>query len=135
LSRTNRVGIAKVTFQRREHLCALKPLENIMVLNTLYYHDEIVTRKELNPPPQNLEENELEMAASLVKAMSVSFHPEKYKDEYHTALKQMVEAKLKGVEIKTPEEPKTDIPDLMAALKASLEAAKKKPASREVVRA
>jgi DNA end-binding protein Ku len=135
LNRSHQVGIAKVTFQRREHLCALRPLDNIMVLNTMYYHDEIVNRKELNPPQQKLENNELEMAASLVKAMSVSFHPEKYKDDYRTALKSLVEAKLKGVEIKTPEAPRTEIPDLMAALKASLEAAKKKPAQREAVRA
>jgi DNA end-binding protein Ku len=135
LNRTNRVGIAKVTFQRREHLCAVRPMDNIMVLNTMYYQDEIVDRKELNPPQQQLENNELEMAGSLVKAMSVTFHPEKFKDEYHSALKKLVEAKLKGVEIKAPVEPKTEIPDLMLALKASLEAAKKKPAKREAVTA
>ncbi len=101
----------------------------------MYYHDEIVDRKELNPPQQQLENNELEIADSLVKAMSITFQPEKYRDDYHLALKKIIEAKLKGVEIKYPVEPKIEIPDLMLALKASLEAAKKKPARPEVVMA
>ena len=97
-----------------------------MVLHTMYYHDEIVSHKEIKPPQPKLTEAELEMATSLVKAMSITFKPEEYKDEYQEALKEMVEAKLKGVETKAVEEPKVEIPDLMAALKASIEAAKKK---------
>lgn len=133
LSKTKRVGIAKVTFQRREHLCTLKPFDDIMVLQTMYYQNEIVSHAEMAPAKQKLTEAELEMATSLVSAMATSFKPEQYKDEYHQALKQMVEAKLKGVEIKAPEEPKAEIADLMTALKASLEKAKKR-SSREVVK-
>ena len=133
LARTGRIGIAKVTFQRREHLCALKPLDSIMVLHSLYYHDEILSHNELNPPQTQLTEAELEMATSLVKAMSTSFKPEQYKDEYRKALQEMVEAKLKGVEIKVTQEPKVEIPDLMAALKASITATKKRAAEREAV--
>jgi DNA end-binding protein Ku len=135
LAKTSRIGIAKVTFQRREHLCALKPLDSVMVLHTLYYQDEILGHNEISPPQPKLEESELAMATSLVKAMSVSFKPEQYKDEYQRALKEMVEAKLKGVEIKAPEEPKVEIADLMEALKASIKAAKKKSPEREVVMA
>jgi DNA end-binding protein Ku len=135
LNRTDRVGIAKVTFQRREHLCVLKPLDSIMVLHTLYYYDEILSRKNLNPPQPQLTEAEMEMATSLVKTMSVPFKPDQYKDDYQAALKELVEAKLKGIEIKIPEEPKVEIPDLMAALKASLESTKKKLAEREAVMA
>ena len=134
LTRTNRMGIAKVTLQRREHLCALKPLDSIMVLHTLYYHNEILNHKDLNPPQPALSERELEMATSLVKSMSAPFKPEQYKDEYQAALKELVEAKLKGVEIKAIEEPIPEIPDLMAALKASLEATKKKPVERKAVK-
>lgn len=135
LTKTGQVGIAKVTFQRREHLCALKPLDSIMVLHTLYYHDEILDHEEIKPAPQSLAESELEMATSLVKAMSIPFKPEEYKDNYQEALKEMVEAKLKGVKIKVVPEPKTEIPDLMEALKASIAATKKRPAEREVVMA
>jgi DNA end-binding protein Ku len=135
LTKTNRVGIAKVTFQRREHLCALKPLDSIMVLHTMYYHDEILKHDEIKPAPQSLSGSELEMATSLVKAMSIPFKAEEYKDNYQEALKEMVEAKLKGVKIKVVEEPKTSIPDLMEALKASIAAVKKRPAEREVMMA
>jgi DNA end-binding protein Ku len=135
LAKTNRVGIAKVTFQRREHLCVLKPLNSIMVLHTMYYQNEILSHAELNPPQPQVTDAELGMAKSLVEAMSISFKPEQYKDDYQLALKEMVEAKMKGTEIKVTEEPKVEIPDLMAALKASIKAAKKKTAEREAVTA
>jgi DNA end-binding protein Ku len=133
LSKTGRVGIAKVAFQRREHLCALRPLEDIMELNTLFYQNEIVSHSELAPAKQKLTPAELEMATSLVTAMATSFKPEEYKDEYHLALKKMVDAKLKGVEIKMPKEAEVEIPDLMSALKASLEAAKKRKTEKQKV--
>lgn len=135
LAKTRRVGIAKVTFQRREHLCALRPLDDIMLLQTMFYHDELTSHSELSSPKQKLTEAELGMATSLVTAMSATFKPDQYKDEYHQALKQLVAAKLKGVEMKAPQEPKADIADLMSALKASLAEAKKRPKSREAVTA
>ena len=134
LTRTNRVGISKVAFQRREHLCALSPLDSIMVLHTLYYHDEILSHEEIKPPKVKMADAELEMATSLVKTMAISFKPAEYKDDYQESLKELVEAKLKGVEPKAIEEPKIEIPDLMAALKASIEAQKKKTVEREPVR-
>jgi DNA end-binding protein Ku len=132
LLKTDRVGIARVTFQRREHLAALRPLDNVMVLHSLYYHDEILSPDEPAPAKPQLSAAELEMAASLVKAMAAHFRPQEYQDSYRDALKQMVAAKLKGVAVKAPEEPQAEITDLMAALKASLEAArakKKEPAA------
>lgn len=132
LNKTKRVGIAKVTFQRREHLCALRPLDAILALHTLYYPDEILDRKEITAPKENLAPRELEMAASLVTAMSAGFKPEDYKDEYRLALKKLIEDKLKGVEIKAPVEKTEEIPDLMTALRASIEAAKKHPGKKAV---
>lgn len=125
LLKTQRVGIAKVTFQRREHLCCLRPLENILALHTMYYPGEIISRKDLTAPEQKVSAEELEMATSLVKMMVMSFKPGDYHDEYHDALKKLIEAKLKGVEIKVPKVPKIEVVDLMSALKASLETAKK----------
>jgi len=66
----------------------------------------------------------------LVKAMAKSFKSEDYKDEYHEALKRVVEAKIKGEKIVAPVMPKAEIGDLMAALRASIEAAKKEPVLR-----
>jgi DNA end-binding protein Ku len=125
LEKTGLVGIAKVAFQRKEHLCCLRPRDKIMMLNTLHYQQDILPVDESGSPEPKLSAEEIEMASRLVEAMSTSFKPDKYRDEYATALQEMVEAKLKGVEIKAPEIPKVEIGDLMKALKASVAAASK----------
>jgi len=128
LVKTGRVGIGKVTFQRREHLGCLRPLEDIIILHTIHYETEILSRKEITPPKAKVTEAELNMAVSLVKAMAKSFKPAEYKDEYHEALKRLVEAKVKGEKIVAPVMPKVEVGDLMAALRASIEATRKEPA-------
>jgi len=126
LKKTQRLGLAKVTFQRREHLCCLRPSDDILVLHTIHYRDELQRRPELSPPEQAIAPEELEMAVSLVTAMATDFRPAEYKDEYRLALKALIEAKIKGEEIVVREEPKIEMPDLMAALRASLAAVKVK---------
>ena len=125
LEKSGLVGIAKVAFQRREHLCCLRPLDKILALHTLHYKYDILPTEGLAPPEPELAEAELEMAMKLVEAMTTTFKPEEYRDDYTLALQEMVEAKLKGVEIKAPEIPAAEIADLMAALKASVAAATK----------
>lgn len=126
LEKTGLVGIAKVSFQRREHLCCLHPLGKILALHILHYKQDILPADDMAPPEQKLSKAELDMATKLVQAMTTGFKPDDYRDEYTLALQQMVEAKLKGVEIKAPEIPKVEIEDLMTALKASVVAAGKK---------
>jgi DNA end-binding protein Ku len=128
LVKTGRVGIGKVSFQRREHLVCLRPHEDIIMLHTLHYNTEILPREEAAPPKTKVAAAELDMAVSLVKAMAKSFKPEEYRDEYEEALKKVVEAKVKGEKIIAPAMPKAELGDLMAALRASIEAAKKEPA-------
>ena len=123
LEKTGMVGIAKVTFQRREHLCCLRPEGKVIVLQTIHYKQEILSPEDLAPPEQKVTTAELDMATKLVEAMTTNFKPEIYNDDYSSAIKQMVEAKLKGVEIKTPEISKFEFEDLMTALKASVAAA------------
>ena len=127
LQETERVGIAKVAFQRREHLGCLRPLEDILILQTLHYENEILPHKELTPPKPEVTEAESDMAVSLVKAMAKSFNPEDYKDEYREALQKVIEAKISGKKIVAPAMPKMEIGDLMAALRDSIQAAKKEP--------
>jgi DNA end-binding protein Ku len=114
------VGIAKVAFQRREHLCCLRPLDKILVLHTLHYKQDILQPDEPAPLENELSTDELEMASKLVEAMTTIYKPDEYHDEYTLALQKMIEAKLEGVEIEAPEIPKMEIEDLMAALKASV---------------
>ena len=115
-----------MVFQRREHLCCLRPKDEILVLNSLHFANEILPADDLVPPTRKVSEAEMDMAGKLVDSMTTGFKPEKYRDEYTLALLRMVEAKLKGVEVKAPEAPQeTEIEDLMEALKASVAAAGK----------
>jgi DNA end-binding protein Ku len=127
---TKRAGLAKVAFQRREHLCILRPLDDIMALHTIHYHDEILPRSEIAPSKPKITAAEKDMAAKLVEAMATSFQPEKYQDEYTIALQKMIQAKVDGQEIAAPPPaPEAEIEDLMTALRASLDKAKKVPAA------
>jgi DNA end-binding protein Ku len=128
LEKTGRLGIGKVTFQRREHLCCLRPLDDIIVLHTLHYNTEILPRKEFAPLKSKLTAAELDMAVSLVKAMARTFRPEAYKDEYAEALKKVVAAKMKGEKIIAPPAPRVEMGDLMESLRASIKVARKEPA-------
>lgn len=121
------VGIAKVVFQRREHLCCLRSKDEILVLHSLHFANEILPDDNLAPPTRKVSETEMDMAGKLVDSMTAGFKPEDYHDEYTLALLKMVKSRLKGVEVKAPEAPQeTEIEDLMEALKASIAAAGKK---------
>lgn len=134
LVRTGRVGIAKVSFQKREHLCTLRPLGQILALHTMYYQDEVRPLAAPAAKEQKLLAAELEMAATLVKTMARPFKPEDYRDEYRLALEKVIQAKLKGEEIKAPKAPRVEAgADLMAALTASLAVAKHKTREKVAV--
>jgi DNA end-binding protein Ku len=127
LVKTGRVGIAKVSFQKREHLCTLRPMGDVLALHTMYYHDEVLPSEEIKAPKQAVTAAELTLAETLVKALAKPFKPAEYKDDYREALKKVVEAKLKGVELKAPKTPKpVESADLMKALRESLETARKR---------
>ena len=127
LVKTKRVGIAKVSFQKREHLCTLRPIGDVLALHTMYYHDEVLATDELKAPKQAVTAAELSLAETLVKALEKPFTPENYKDDYRDALKKVVEAKMKGAELKEPKTPKNvESADLMKALRDSLETVRKR---------
>ncbi|MBI2832258.1 MAG: Ku protein [Chloroflexi bacterium] len=131
LLKTRKIGLAKVSFQRREHLCALRPLGDILALHTMHYQDELRSPAELAPPAQKLKSQELEMAEALVAEMTKKFEPSAYKDEYRVALEKMLEARVEGGEIEAIEAPKIEAQDLMAALRKSIEAAREKSTARK----
>jgi DNA end-binding protein Ku len=124
-------GLAKIAIRNKEQLCALRPLDGAMVLETLFYPDEI-REVPSEVPDVDVNKRELEMAYALIDLLHEDFEPEKYKDEYREALKQVIDAKLDGqdmpeIEVARP----AKVTDLVAALKASVEAAKKKRAGVE----
>jgi DNA end-binding protein Ku len=127
-------AVAKIALRNKESLCVLRPSEsNLLMLETLYYPDEIRTAEIQAAPDVMVSQPELNMALSLVEMLEEPFDPKKYHDEYRNALLEVIEAKRTGQElVATPEAPMPQTVDLMAALKASLEAARKgKPVSDE----
>jgi DNA end-binding protein Ku len=121
-------AICKVVIKDREALAALDPFAETMLLTTLHWPDEVRATSELDLPDEEYEFKpaELAMARQLVSAMTADFDPSQYKDEYRDALMQVIESKIEGHEVKTPEpaEDTGKLVDLMAALEASVNAAK-----------
>jgi DNA end-binding protein Ku len=124
----NLVGIAKVAMREREHLCCLRVNEDVLIMETMHWPEELrdASFDELRKRPK-VQDRERKMARQLIQQLSDDFDPSQFKDEYHAALKKLIDKKVKGEEILVPE--KTEQPgpvvDLMEALKASVEAARR----------
>jgi DNA end-binding protein Ku len=129
LQDADRVAIVKIALRQREQLATLRVRDDVLVLNTMLWPDEV-----RNPDFGFLDEDietrpaELAMASSLIDSMAGSFKPDEFTDNYREALQEVIDAKVEGREIVQPEEaeeaPAAAV-DLMAALKASVERAKK----------
>ncbi|HTC94780.1 MAG TPA: Ku protein [Terriglobales bacterium] len=133
------VAIAKLAMHNREYTVFLRPYEKGIMLHTMYYKEELSRIEQLAPP--NLEvpnievkEAELKVAQQLIAALEAKFEPEKYHDTFEENLKELIKAKLEGMEVTEVEKPSRPAPvaDLMAALKQSLAEmeTEKKPARR-----
>ena len=135
LQETGMTAVAKVAFRDREHLCALRPLDGALLMNTLHWPDEIRPISELKGLQDEVDVNprELQMAKALVDSLAEDrFDPNRYHDDYHQALMSIVNAKVEGAEVVTAPaaEAAPAVMDLMEALKASVDAAKKQRAGR-----
>jgi DNA end-binding protein Ku len=129
LDETKRVALARVTIRTRERLATLRTYEDGMVLETMFWPDEIRSTGALDLPEgaeTKVRPKELDMARSLIESLAEKFRPESYTDAYRDALEQLIARKMKGetrnVKRRKPE-PK--VIDLMAALQASVDQAKK----------
>jgi DNA end-binding protein Ku len=127
MSEDGRVAVAKVAIREKEHLAALRFKDNVFVLETMYWPDEIraVDFEELDQDV-DVRPQEVQMARSLIENLTEDFKPQEYRDEYREALLGVVEKKVAGEEIEAVPEPEaTRVVDLMDALKASVDATKK----------
>ena len=125
-------AIAKIVLRDREQLAAIDPFASTMLLSTLYWPAEVRSAGELQLPEAEIEVKpaELAMAQQLVDAMAGDFDAAAYRDEYREALLDIIEAKADGAEIAQPAPaPAGKVTDLMAALEASVAAAKAARAS------
>jgi DNA end-binding protein Ku len=126
LGETGKVGIAKVVIRNKQHLAALRPHDGVLVLETMYYADEIRQPESVDGKAK-LQKAEVEMAKSLVENLSDSFKPDKYDDTYRKELLDLIRAKAKGRKLPEPkEEEEGEVVDLMAALRESVEQTRKK---------
>jgi DNA end-binding protein Ku len=130
LAETGMTAIAKIAFRDREHLCSLRPVDGALLMNTLHWPDEIRPLAELKGVDADVDVNarELQMAKALVENLAEErFDPNRYQDDYHTALMEVVNAKVQGEEVvAAPDvEAAPAVMDLMEALKASVDQAKK----------
>ena len=139
LIRTGRVGLATVVIRTREHLAALYAVENVLVLNTLRYANELRDPKELKLPEDlksaKVTPKELDMAERLVEDMAVDFDPAKYHDTYRDDLLKLIEEKASG---KVKPEPKSkrapreaEVIDFAALLEKSLGGKKREPGAKK----
>lgn len=133
LASAGRVGIGKVVLREKEHLVAVRPYGDTLVMEVLYYPDEIRAASQLPEFPLNVKvhPNERKMAVQLVEGMTMEFRPEEYRDEYREALLRVIHAKAQGAsppETVAPREEK--VVDLMEALRRSLEMAKQQRVRR-----
>jgi DNA end-binding protein Ku len=131
LSQDNKVGVAKVSFRDKEHLAALRFKDDVFVLETMYWPDEIRAAEfDTLDAEEKVRANEVDMAKTLIQNLTEPWKPEAYKDEYREALMDIVERKAAGQPIEAPAAAApARVVDLMDALKASVEAAKKKTPS------
>ena len=133
LEESEYVAIAKLTMHNREYTVFLRPKEGGLMLHTMYYSDEVRQVEGFGRPDVELKEGEVKVAHQLIEALAGEWDPEKYHDSFQENLKQLIQAKLEGQEVKPVEKPKKMAPvvDLMAALKQSLAEmeGKKKPAA------
>lgn len=132
MAQRGRVGIAKVVIRSKQQLVALRPMGDVLAMSTMNFHDEIVDAGTLDEVPSQGDveaaQRELDMAKQLVDSLAEPWEPEKYADTYREQVLAMIEQKAAGEEItvQSVEEAVAPAPDLMSALKASLDAVRER---------
>jgi DNA end-binding protein Ku len=132
MKNARKVAVARFVLRNKEHLAAIRPMDDVLTMATMRFHDEVTQPKDLDSEvfeekPGKPDKRELEMAEQLIESLSSDFKPGKYRDEYREELLNLLEQKASGKEIVSApsEEPEpTKAPDLMAALEESLAAVK-----------
>ncbi|MDW7651141.1 MAG: Ku protein [Bacillota bacterium] len=128
MAETGKIAVAKVVIRNKESLAVLRGYQNLLVMETIFYPDEIRNPAQLPGFDREIKphDKEMKMARELIENLATEFEPEKYTDEYRKKLLDMIHAKIEGEQIAIPEvAAKGKVVDLMDALKASVEVAKK----------
>jgi DNA end-binding protein Ku len=127
----NRTGIGTVVMRNKQYLAAIRPREGALAMSTMHFADEIVAKSSLDDMVTVKAKpvaNELKLAAQIVDALSADWDPERYKDTYTGQVKDLIERQAAGKNIVDEDSPaEAEVLDLVSALEASLQTAKKKP--------
>lgn len=133
MGKVKRVGIAKLGFREREHLAAIRAFNGVILLQTLYYADELRSIEEVKPKQVEVSDQEMELAVKLLLTLADdNMDMGQFKDEYRDVLLGVIEAKLNGTPIAAPVVEETPQMDTVDALMASIEAAEKAKETVEV---
>src|SRR3954452_16223681 len=137
LKGTGKVAIARVVIRQKEYLTAIRPAGEVLTMETMLFADELIDPEQIDEYPDpdvTATDRELQMAEQLVESLATDFDPSRYHDTYREKVLELIERKAQGEEVAVqaaPEQP-TAVPDLMAALEASLAAPRDKtPAGAE----
>jgi DNA end-binding protein Ku len=127
LKEVGKVAVGKIALRDREHMATVRPFGKGIIVNSLHWPDEIRSMDELNLPEEEvkIDKREMAMAKMLIENLTDAFDPERYHDEYREAIIKLAQAKADGQEITVAEAQPPKVMDLMAALKASVEASKR----------
>lgn len=132
LSRTDQAAVVKVALRSRESLALVRVVEDRLLMHTMLWPDELRNGDFAAPPEDvTVSDAEVAMAESFIEALKGDFEPEQFTDSYREAVEELVESKLSGVAAPVAEESgdEAEVVDLVAALRASVEAAKSRRAS------
>jgi DNA end-binding protein Ku len=123
-----KVAIGRFVMRTKEYLAAIRPMDGILALETMFFPDEIRQASEVENVPVRARagERELKMAKQLIGSLATDWDPKRYHDQYRERVLKLIRDKAKGKEVVLPEAPtETKVKDLMEALRASIEATKK----------
>jgi DNA end-binding protein Ku len=134
MKQAGKVAIARVVIRNKEQLVAIRPSDNVLTMSTMNFADEVVPADKLDEigesdgSKEKTTKRELDMAQQLIDSLTTDFDPSKYHDTYREQVLDLIERKAAGEEIAAPPEAPepAPVPDLMAALEASLKEAKGK---------
>ena len=130
MEEAGKVGVGRFVMRNKQYVAAVRPVDGRLVLSTMVYADEVVDPAAIDEfeglDEVEISDKELKMAEQLVESLAGPFEPEKYHDNYREQVLDLIEKKAAGEEIVVPERPATapQVVDLMAALEASVKAAK-----------
>src|SRR5579859_5955589 len=126
-----KVGIGRVVMRNKQYLAAIRPVGGALVMSTMHFYDEMVPASDIDGIPSGKEKSptkERHLAAQLIQSLVTEWDPKQYHDTYNEELRELIAKRARGEEVVVEEEPpaqKANVVDLMAALEASIEAAKK----------